>query len=307
MYKAPFALRQLGLCDEANEALDWIKSHAMVAPGEFRQGKEPPELARAETYRSSWILSAARLLRRNDIASDQAIDSFLSFQDPTTGGFFGGRGPREAGILNVNHTAMGGLACLVMDREEEAKKAGQCLLDHLDMQPSLGERFLLNRHTDAELVCNYRADERVTNEVNLVDKEQLYYCVGGPIVLFCRLTELTGDVCYLDGARTLCGFVQSLPASYAASPFSGKIAWGCAYLALTGNEGPPRQIVKRISEEFFLPRQGSDGLWPALPVPFGRGYVEPSLAISSEYVREIGDILRCLPERARSPHRQSTR
>ena len=93
LYKVPFALHLLGYPGEANQALDWIKEKAMVAPGEFREGDEPPWLRRSETYRSSWILSAAFLWKRHDIADESVISRFLTFQDPKTGGFYGGREP----------------------------------------------------------------------------------------------------------------------------------------------------------------------------------------------------------------------
>jgi len=294
MYKSPFALYLLGFSDEANQVLDWIKENTMVGPGEFREGEEPSWLSRSEVYRSSWILSAAFLLRRHDIADEAAIRRFLSFQDTTVGGFYGGREPQEAGILNTNHTAMAGIACHVMGRIDEAKKAGEYLLAHIEAQPNLKQRFVLNFHRDRGLICDYGEENRVVSEINLSGGEQLYYYLGGPMVLLCKLANLSGGQGFLDGARTLYEFTSRLPQGFASSPFSGKVAWGCAFLAVTVHEEKPWTIVERICDNLFFPKQREDGSWPGARVPFGPGYIEPSQAASAEYVRELKDILSCI-------------
>lgn len=311
LYKIPFALYLLGLREEANKALDSIKDTTMVGPGEFQERDEPAHLSRSETYRASWILSAAFLLRRYDLANQAAIGRFLTFQDTTLGGFYGGRGPQAAGILNTNHTAMAGVACLIMQRPEEATKAGEFLLAQIEAQPNLRDRFLLNMHRDTGLVCDYAQEDRLVNEINRSEGEQLYYYLGGAMVLLCKLAKETGAKRFLAGARTLCDFISRLPQSFASSPFSGTIAWGCAFLGAATADEEPWMTVGEVSRNLFLAQQREDGFWPGVRVPFGAGYLEPSSAITAEYVRELNDVLGCIPSsrqvpEADTPEREST-
>jgi len=246
-YKAPTALLLAGRPADAHRVLDYVKATFATAEGSFETGGSAGKTANEalrmyRPYMDIWLAVGAARLGRPDVAQP-VLQWARRFRHPELGGYAlepyrpdGGNG------VDVLLTAHMGLAHLYVGELAAARAAADCLLALVDAQleanGALGARFHLRLddrsgkpQTDfpAELAPFYVVDSR--------EPSQLYFMVGYPIAVFCKVYLASKDPRYLQAARQLADFCLTCHGSIFSFHYAHKVAWAAACLAgITGEE-----------------------------------------------------------------------
>lgn len=278
-YKAPFLYAVLGEPVLAREYLDLIERKYLQPDGDFRTSPSkkgwahlPCSPANRYLYPNGWLVLAFQKLGAYDIAR-KGLDFIRKFQSPQLGGFYS-RFDLESGVINENYldsssTSSAGLALLACGHIEEAKRAGEFMLQLIKAQPDLNKYYFSTWQADKGLMtdvfgnedpiaANGRKQFCVSTEMNA--KSELIWFAGVPLTFLCKLYEYTRDERFLNGAEQLFNFFDKLGEEKWRNPTSCKIMWGGAELyRLTGNK-KVGQAVKKIMD-FFSEVQHETGFW----------------------------------------------
>jgi hypothetical protein len=130
-------------------------------------------------------------------------------------------------------TAWTGVAALYFGNLDAATKIAKCSMQMQAQQPR-EDRFYFQMTRDGKLVT-----EKENPEAQFIDTGkpmQCYWEVGFPMLLMCKMYEVTGDKAYLDSAKQFLEFKLRCYKDAFAYWGSGKSALGAAnYYALTGD------------------------------------------------------------------------
>ena len=112
-YRVPWALSLMGEISAASRVLDWISKHMFTTEGAFA-GVSPQGIfgERYGSYPLACLIVGASKLQRFDIVY-RGTEQLLTWQDPTTGGFFNTRADMStSGEQELFPVCQGGMTLL---------------------------------------------------------------------------------------------------------------------------------------------------------------------------------------------------
>ncbi len=271
-YKVPVALALSGDVRGALRSLDWIAKHLLTKEGALSVPKEQSE---GRAYDRGWMIWGASLCQRYDIALRLAKD-LRTFQNSSTGGFWDSR--KELAEGRGRHHAMtvgmAGWGLLAAGRVQEARRAGDFLIDLLDLQPAKCDRIALTVQATRDGQQQLDQSEDPSDYVDCTAVRQRPARIGPAQVLLVRLFQLLGDERYLKAAWGYTLPFLDGPTGIYDCVESHKFLWGVLELHRVNPEPRLRAAAER-SVEYILSRQRSDGQW--LADATGGGAQEQSL------------------------------
>jgi hypothetical protein len=149
------------------------------------------------------------------------------------------------------------MSALLFGRLDVAEKAASCCLSMLEQQPD-PTRFYCQMTRDGKLVTD-SANPKILF-VDTTKTKQIYYEAGIPMMLMCRLHQVTGDPSYIEHARRFFEFHLRCREDNFAFVWSGKGALAAAlYYSITGDERARDAAIRFC--EFLVDTQLPDGSW----------------------------------------------
>ncbi|MBU0610960.1 MAG: hypothetical protein KKI08_23975 [Armatimonadetes bacterium] len=234
---------------EANRLLDWVQRERLLPDGQLRD-------YHGDMYKHAWLLQGAQRLGRFDVTYLMA-DFIASCQAPC-GGF-----PHMAGGDTCRALAgcQVGIAMLYMGRMDVAEQAAAWTISLLD-QP----------HDDRFGFCTTLEGELLAGEgqaIVLQQPQQVYWELGLPLMLMCRMTMATGEGSYLDHARAFFDWHLRCAEDRFTFTGSGKSGLGAALLYLLTGDTRARDAAVEFGDR-LLATQADDGVWHSPSWPEGQ-------------------------------------
>jgi len=296
-YKAPWALVAAGRPREAEAVLDAAARRSSTGPGQFHDGDDVPELLRSSTYRNVILMQAAALLSRFDLCGEAAQQDLLTYQHPSHGAFYGERDRTASREMNTNHASMAGMFCLQVGRVDAALAAAEYVVQHLNQQPELDERFYIHTDTDGRLLTETDEHTRVWRVLEYTDRETHFWAIGTPAAFLATLGEYTGDKRHVEAAARLLALTDRLADGWESWASAGKIAWGAARCFRATGDEQYRALAERVSQRCLVEQQREDGRWGPFRLKMGAGgagYELPELELTAEFTWISSEVARCL-------------
>jgi hypothetical protein len=300
-----------GRWNEAQRFSQWARWHIIDDDGTLRVDHKGIFATRA-VYFKGWHMFGAHLCGLFDM-SVKTIDALLPYQDKGCGGFYVSKARMEAGegLVELNTTGMGGLACLVTGRMEEAVAAGDFIAGLLDKQPGLNKglygyvdpregALVISRepeaaddiYVDEETGQSTDIDRYLFYYDNDSDEIQAYANLGVPLAFLCYLHNATGLPPYRDAALKLFGFLEYAGEKCWIKGQTTKVLWGLVLLHdITGDErvlGAIRALCDHLCET-----QLENGAWVA-PIAFDDFAKQPkwiSICLAGDILLSIRSVL----------------
>jgi len=260
-YKVPGGLAVNGAFGAAFSCLDWFASRFLGDHGQLAIPPEQEASRFTNTYDRGWLVWGAGICGRYDIAFPLAED-ILAYQDRESGGFLDRAADLHegAGIQHAMTAGFAGLGLLSTRHVAAARRAGDFLIDLLNLQPHPAEGLYLaaNRRADGtrELLL-----ERTSRDY--LDRDGLKQRPArlGPVqVLLVRLFRLTRKQRYLEAARKYTDAVLTGRDGIYDCVESHKFLWGLTELHQVSPEDRYRRAARRIAA-CLIRRQQPDGQW----------------------------------------------
>ena len=175
---------------EAHRLLNWVSRERLQPNGQLKDYQ-------GDVYKHSWFFQGAHRMERFDL-SYPVIDFLASCQTPC-GGL-----PHFAGdrLLRSLATAWTGISAIHAGRIEIATRAAQCCISLLEQQPD-DDKFYYKMTRDGRVVID---DSDPDNLIDVTKPKQAYWEVGLPMMLMCRMYQITHQAHFLDVARRLFEF-----------------------------------------------------------------------------------------------------
>jgi len=264
VYKTAWAFVQLGETDTAIRLLDWVSERAVQESGDiYIPDVESP----AGVYRQSWILRAAARVGHPLVDEPRVIDRMLSFQNRRTGAASASPEPDSSALTSWATAAFGEWA-LDAGFVEEARRAGDCLVELVADQP--------------ELLTEKRFRYTIDNSANRNDwvggsgRDEPTWIISITTAFLTDLWRASGGDApnasrYRDAALTLFALDAELPLETYFSFNRCKLAWSAGLLAATACErDKPDQALldglyrclRRVYRHTFLGTRLENGSWP---------------------------------------------
>jgi len=244
-HKQAYSWPIAGRFAEAQRLLNWAKRNTLQSNGQLKD-------YRGDVYKLAWFVQGAQRLGRFDL-SYPLMSFLLSCQAPC-GGF-----PRYATdecIRSVS-TAWMGISALCFGKTDVAEKAAQCCVGMLEEQPD-ADKFFCHMTRDGKLITETKNPKLPF--IDISQPKQNYYELGLPMLLLCRLHQVTGKPSYLDYARRFFEGNLRCHDDKFSFVFSGKTAFAAAiYHSITGDERA-RHAACRFCD-FLVETQLPDGSW----------------------------------------------
>ena len=276
-HKQPYSWGIAGHALEASRLLDWVQRERLLPDGQLRDYG-------GDMYKHAWLLQGAQRLGRFDVTYPMA-DFIASCQAPC-GGF-----PHMAGADSCRALAgcQVGIALLYMGRLDVATRAADWTLSLLD-QPDEG-LFYYCTTLDGELL---RSDSLA---IKLDQPQQVYWEIGLPIMLMCRMHMATGETSYLDHARAFFEWHLRCAEDRFTFTGSGKSGLGAALLHLLTGDTRARDAAREFGDR-LLATQAEDGVWHSPNWPEGQVlYLIDAGAEFNVWLQEIAATLAAAEER----------
>lgn len=244
-HKQAYTWQLFGHFSEAQRLLNWVKKNTLQSDGQLKDFS-------GDIYKHSWFFQGAHKLGRFDL-SYPVMSFILSCQAPC-GGF-----PHFAGdeLIRSLATAWTGVSALYYGNVEVAKKVAQCCISMLEQQPR-EDRFYFQMTQDGKL-----ATEKDYPNAEFIDSTkpmQCYWEVGFPMILMCRMYQVTGDKSYLDYVSKFLDFKLRCREDGFAYWGSGKSTLGAALLYLFTGDEKAKEAAYRWCD-FLVETQLPDGSW----------------------------------------------
>lgn len=298
-FKVPWALANSGQGSAGKALAAWIRDNALTAEGDFAGTAGRGTQEANATYSNAWITLGTHRLGAYDV-SYPAIRRILELRTPA-GGFYrvrpetrvadgsgagtdiyaSGAVPATTDLLS---TAMSGLACLALGETEAATGAGEHLLCMWAAQPELPTRVYFQWHDEGELLTDAPAEAAANFCVDAGSERQRYFQVGITAAFLAKLYEVTRRQEYLDVARSALDATTTFAADRYATPQSGKVGWGAAYVYRLTGEERYRDIARQVGRG-LIALQSESGCWGGDEEPLDR-----RLELTGEFVALLGEI-----------------
>jgi hypothetical protein len=264
-YKWPLFLWALGRFDLAARLFQAMVADFMTAGGDFRTGEEksrdPLYGTIADSYTNTWPIAAARVLARPEVGR-AGLECLRQRRVAETGGFLTGYPGQHADRRQDIVTVAGcGNAFLAWDGEEEAERAGECLLRVLEMQAGPANPFYLYIDGGGELLTGLEIPEGL-QRICLDRPGQAYVYLGMAAVFLARLFLVTGAERFLAGAKGYFAVNRACGEPVYRGIGCCKTGWAAAVLYRITGEEEYRQSARRAAAE-ILALQRPEGNWAA--------------------------------------------
>lgn len=181
-------------------------------------------------------------------------------------------------------TAMSGLACLATGQTEAAESAGAHLLRMWRSQPELPSRVYFQWHDARGLFVDAPAEAAANFCIDAGSPRQRYFQVGITAAFLAKLFEVTRRAEHLEVAKAALDVTGSFAADRYATPQSGKVGWGAAYVYRLTGEERYRDIARQVGRG-LLALQTDAGCWGGDDEPLDR-----RLELTGEFVALLGEI-----------------
>ena len=239
-HKQSYSWALAGEIEAAQRLLTWVQRERLLPDGQLRDYN-------GDIYKHAWLFQGAQRLGRFDIT--YPMHRFLKSVQAPCGGL-----PHMAGEPRCRALAacQAGIALLYIGDLDTARQVGDWTASLLE-QPESG-RFFFCTTLGGELI-------REPNfAIDFSQPGQVYWEIGLPLMLMCRLYMATAEGQYLDLARRFWECQLSCHADRFSFTGSGKSALGAAlFYLLTGN------LEARAGAyefgEFLLDTQLPEGSW----------------------------------------------
>lgn len=282
-YKLPFALAAGGRTLMGHRVLTWVRGQ-MTQDGDFAPSARGRIFSRLYPYPNSWLIAGAHRLGRLDISRPGAR-FLLRFQDSWSGAFrsmppeVGGgeqtgayvaqAEAQSADTAEVMCTAMAGFALLYVGHVDAAGRAGDFLCRLLSIQPE--PKIVLYTMYDLReqrLITTFPEHLAPAFAVDSRELRQYYFQVGIAAAFLAKLFEATGDERYLATAKAYLDFIEGCREDKFATPQSGKLAWGAAYVSRVTGEPKYLEITEEVIR-YLCESQHREGCWCRATDPTG--------------------------------------
>ena len=278
-YKAPYFWACVGDMKMAGLHRNHIARNFLRADGDFRTKGDskgfyvfPCTVHNQYIYPNGWLVSGMQKLGAYDI-SIKGLEFVLQFQDPKRGGFYfafdAAKQLIDKSLMDSSSTSAAGMACLMCGRLEEAKRAGDFILDLLHLQPEPENYFFSCMRPDGALHTDVFGNENSWDPNSRKQKclsakddghNELTWLIGKPTKFLTRLYTATGDKRYLKGAQQGFFFFHKLHANAWTNYASCKTMWAGAELyRLTGETGFADTAIRIL--DFYCETQSPTGSW----------------------------------------------
>ena len=244
-HKQAYSWHLDGRSREARRLLDWAKRNTLQPDGQLKDYG-------GDVYKQTWFFVSAHRLGRFDLSFP--VMSFLLAQQAPCGGF-----PRFTvdKLIRSVSTSWMGIAALNFGDLDVARQTAQCCVDMLEQQPR-EDRFYFLMTADGKLVTEQEDPEALF--IDVAKPRQKYYEVGIPMMLMCKLHQITGEPTYLEYAKRFFEFNLRCYEDGFAAVGSGKSALAAAiYYLITGDQRG-RDAAYRFCD-FLVETQLPDGSW----------------------------------------------
>jgi len=233
-------------------------------------------------YFKGWHIFGAHTCSMFDM-SLKTIDSLLTYQDKRTGGFYISKRGADSGhgLVELNTTGMGGLACLITGRIKEAIAAGDFHVNLMNTQPTLPKglygyvdpktRQIITSMSLSDIDDIYavkQAEEKSDIDKYLFfydnesDEIQAYANLGVPLAFLCFLYEATGNVSYRDAAMKMFEFFDYAGDIVWIKGQSTKLLWGLVKLHKITEDDRVLNAISKMCNHFYT-TQADCGAWTA--------------------------------------------
>lgn len=262
-YKWPLCLHALGRLAQAQSVFETAVAHFMTPEGDFRSGPaksaEPLYGLIADSYTNTWLIAAARVFDRPEVGQP-ALECLRRRQVPATGGFLTGRpGEHPDQRQDIVTIAGCGNAFLSWEELEEATAAGDCLLRALEAQAPDAGVFYFYIDGAGQLLRSLDLPARLL-AIHLEEPGQAYVYLGMAAVFLARLSLVTGQPRFLEGARGYFAINQACGPQVYQGFGCCKTGWAAAVLWRLTGETLYRQSVQQAAAA-ILAVQREDGSW----------------------------------------------
>ena len=244
-HKQVYAWPIAGRFSEAQRLLNWAKKNTLQPDGQLKDYL-------GDVYKLAWFVQGAQRLGRFDLS--YPLMSFLLSTQAPCGGF-----PRYAkdDFIRSVSTAWMGISALCFGKLDVAEKTAQCCISMLEQQPDAG-KFFCHMTCDGKLITE--ANNSRLPFVDLSKPKQNYYELGLPMLLLCRLHQVTGNPSYLKDAKRFFEVNLRCHDDKFTFTFSGKTAYaGAIYYLITGDERGREAAVSFC--DFLVETQLPEGGW----------------------------------------------
>ena len=244
-HKQAYSWSMSGYFGEAHRLLNWVKADRLQPNGQLKEYN-------GDVYKHSWFFQGAHRLGRFDVS--YPVMSFLaSCQTPC-----GGLPFLEADeLIRSLATAWTGVSAVYAGRMDVAEKAAQCCISMLEQQPDEA-KFYFQMTRDGKLVT--AEDNPKANCIDTTKPKQSYWEVGLPMMLMCRMHQVTGDQSYLDYATRFFEFKLRCYEDNYSFVGSGKSSLAAAIYYLITDDERARDAACCYAN-FLVETQCPEGGW----------------------------------------------
>ena len=310
-YKAPYAWCALGDMKMAGVYRKLIADQFLREDGDLRSAPDakgfytfPCTIDNQYIYSNGWLIAGMQKLGAYEIVQ-KSLDFVLKFQDPTHGGFYNTFDTKTKTIgkdlIDSSSTSSAGLACLAAGRMEQARRAGDFLLNLLAIQPEPDRYFFSCMKKDGTLHTDVFGNEDAWASDGRKQKclsaeadagGELTWLIGKPTKFLTHLYTATGEEKYLDGAKTAFFFFHKLHENAWTNYASCKTMWAGAELYRQTGESIFADTAIRILD-YYCDTQSPSGTW--VHKLWYDDSSDQTLAwsadITFEYIAEISDVI----------------
>lgn len=271
-YKIPWVMAISGRQDRAVWLVDWIKRNELDESWHFasrysRKDRFPwptkntgGEATMAYLY--AHVQVGAHLVGRFDV-SGGLLDTVLSYQDPSHGGFYGKRVGSNQWEMDLMTTGFCGLACLYNGRIGEATRAARFLVTMKDAQPDLSEGVYVCMRNDGTLITDFAEEDAPCYILRRGAEKQMYIFLGAAVMGLCETYAAIPDPDFLEAAKRYYEWAMNWDDIW-ATPRAGKLARGASGLYKATQDPEYAKTAIRIAD-YIATTQNEDGSWPAPP------------------------------------------
>jgi len=277
-HKQSYSWGLAGAIEPAHRLLSWVKRERLGPDGRLKD-------YRGDVYKHCWLTQGAHRLGRFDLS--YPIAEFIASCQAPCGGLPHFEGESFCRSLS---TGIAGLVMLYMGRQEAATRIAQWCINLLRQQPEEG-RFYYQTTLDGRLVTP-EADEKAALAIDNSQPAQVYWEIGLPLQVMCKMYQATGEAQYLDYAARF--FERHLRCADDRFSFtgSGKSALGAALYYLVSGEQRARAAACEFGD-FLLRTQLPDGAWRNPKWPPEVLYSIDAAAEFNVWLQEIAATLPC--------------
>ena len=273
-HKQAYSWGMAGRFAEAHRLLNWVRRERLQTNGQLKDYN-------GDVYKHSWFFQGAHRLGRFDL-SYPVMDFLVTCQAPC-GGL-----PHFADdrLLRSLATAWTGISAIYAGRMDVATRAAQCCISMLEQQPD-EDKFYYKLTRDGQLVVD---DSDADNLIDVGKPKQAYWEVGLPMMLMCRMYQVTGQTHFLDFASRLFAFKLRCYKDNYGWAGSGKSSLAATIYYLITDDQQARQAAIRFLD-FLAETQYADGGWRDETEPDELLIYIDHAAEFSVWIREIVGIL----------------